>query len=483
MGLSLVVLCGYHTKTKPRPKRPHPVRLSRADLKRRINGELTLRYTASGLTSFSGLELVRRLLCRLDFVGELRRRASRVLPSSDFGSVPMVLLLLTLLITGGRRIRHLGYLESDPLVKRFCGLSRLPTPRTVGRWLGRFDSAAVDALLGINESLVGGVIGESGLRRLTLDVDGSVISTGLQVEGARRGYNPHRRRVPSYYPISAYEANTGQVLRIRNRAGNVHDGKASEVFLEELFEQLRTTLEGRYVLEMRMDGAFFREDVVDLLEAEGVEYAIKVPFYQWLGLKDKIAKRRRWRRVDDTVECFDMRLAVTPWERSMRVVIYRKRVAHFTRKNYQLDLFDPDDGHYEYSAVVSNKSVTGRTLWYFMCGRGCHEKVYGELKSGFAFDCVPSQRYEANSAWQVLSIMAFNLMRGFQAKTTAERRRPNRQRRSVRRFELIHTLRYRILNRAGLLVQPNGRSTLDVGNSPMVRERFQSVCDALAKAA
>lgn len=34
------------------------------------------------------------------------------------------------------------------------------------------------------------------------------------------------------------------------------------------------------VLEMRMDGALFREDVIDLLDAEGVEYAIKVPFYQ-----------------------------------------------------------------------------------------------------------------------------------------------------------------------------------------------------------
>ena len=61
--------------------------------------------------------------------------------------------------------------------------------------------------------------------QLTLEVDGSVVSTGLKVEGARRGFNPHRRRVPSYYPITAYEANTGQVLRVGNRAGNVHDGQ------------------------------------------------------------------------------------------------------------------------------------------------------------------------------------------------------------------------------------------------------------------
>jgi len=91
------------------------------------------------------------------------------------------------------------------------------------------------------------------------------------------------------HPITAYEANTGQVLRVQNRAGNVHDGKASVAFLEALFEQLHQRLERRQLLEMRMDGVFFREDVIDLLEAEGVEHAIKVPFYFRLGLKERIA--------------------------------------------------------------------------------------------------------------------------------------------------------------------------------------------------
>ena len=271
------------------------MRLSRADLKQRINGELALRYGTSRLTSFAGLELVGRFFRRLGLKERLRFAARR-LPGNDFGAVPMVLLVLTLLITGGRRVRHVGYLESDPLVKRVCGLARVPTLHTLGRWLRGFDRQGVDALLGVNESLVGAVIDRSGLRRLTFDVDGSVVSTGLRVEGARRGFNPHRRKVPSYYPITAYEANTGQVLRVRNRAGNVHDGKASLVFLKELFAQLRTTLERRYVLEMRMDGAFFREDVLDLLEGEGVSYALRVPFYPWLGLKERIVKRRRWAR-------------------------------------------------------------------------------------------------------------------------------------------------------------------------------------------
>ena len=67
----------------------------------------------------------------------------------------MVLLVLALLITGGRRVRHIGYLETDPLVKRSCGLAQVPAPRTVGRWLGGFDHSGVETLLTLNEVMVG----------------------------------------------------------------------------------------------------------------------------------------------------------------------------------------------------------------------------------------------------------------------------------------------------------------------------------------
>ena len=72
---------------------------------------------------------------------------------------------------------------------------------------------------------------------------------------------------------------------------------------------------------------------------------------------------------------------------------------------------------------------------------------------------------------------------GFQALTTAPVQAANRKRRTLSRFEHIQTLRYRFLNRAGLLIRPNGRPTLDVGDNPLVRERFESIDTALAIAA
>src|SRR5574338_390466 len=349
----------------------------------------------------------------------------------------MLMVVLTLLIVGGRRVWHVAYLANDPVVRRVTGLRRVPVAPTIGRWLAGFRVRHLAGLERLNAELVAAAIERLALKRLTIDVDGSVVSTGLSVAWAQRGFNPHRRKVPSYYPITAYEAQSGQILRA-------------------LFAQLAAAFGGTRLLEFRMDAAFFRRDVLALLDARGAEYAIKVPFQTWTGLREIVRCNRSWTAVDATVSCFERPVEFTAWRRTMRVVIYRKRVCHETRKNFQLDLFDPADGHYEYSAVVTNKALSGRYLWRFMCGRGGHEKAYGELKSGFAFASVPSLQYAANSAWQQLSVIAFNLMRGFQvaAGLVVERSR-SAGRRPLFAFRSIDTLRYELLHRAGIVLHPD----------------------------
>src|SRR6058998_1117946 len=244
----------------------------------------------------------------------------------------MVLAMLALLVRGGRRVRHLRYLDGDPVVQRFCGLRQLPTARTVGRWLGAVRARHLPRLQWVNALVAARVIRQTRQRRLTLDVDGSVVSTGLRVAWAQRGYNPHHRKVPSYYPITAYEAQSGQVLRVQNRPGNVDDAKGARRFLRELLAQVRATLGAAYRLEFRMDGAFFRRDILERLERAGAEYAIKVPFHPWLGLKPRVQATRTWTPIEATVHCAEHDVPVACWARRCRIVIYRRHVRHETAK-------------------------------------------------------------------------------------------------------------------------------------------------------
>jgi hypothetical protein len=49
------------------------VGLRKADLRRRVNGNLALRFERAGLTSYAGLEFVRRYFSKLDVTALLRR--------------------------------------------------------------------------------------------------------------------------------------------------------------------------------------------------------------------------------------------------------------------------------------------------------------------------------------------------------------------------------------------------------------------------
>jgi hypothetical protein len=451
-------------------------------LSRRVNGDLRVEFTASGLTSFAGLELLIRYFRGIHLNASIREHFAGVRSRGDFGMVAMLRLLLGLVIVGGRRLRHVGYLAGDPLVHRLCGLAHVPTARTVSRWLRGFTEASIERLRELNAEIVARVLRQLPLRTLTIDVDGTVISTGLTVERAFRGYNPHHRKVPSYYPITAYVAESGHVLRVKNRSGNVADGKAVP-FLRELFGQIARTLGHGYRLQFRMDGAFFRRDVLRVLAAHGAGFAIKVPFYAWLDLQRHIRERRRWQRIARDVDGFELVLALTPWNTFQHVVIYRKKVHHPAPKNYQLDLFDPADGHWEYSAVATNLSLGPERLWHFMCGRGMHEKVIGELKGSLAFGSIPTHHYGANSAWQQIVVLAHNLLANFQIETGTHRRARSRKYTALYPLQSAQTLRFELFHRAGEIVHPNGATILRLPDNDHIRRRFEAIATRLARVA
>jgi hypothetical protein len=457
------------------------VRSRKASLHARVNGNLSLRFTGKGLTSFSGLELFGRYLKRIQFAARLRDRLRTNDPAGDFSSASLVSLVIAMLVLGARRLRHVRYLIGDPIVLRFAGLSVLPSERTVARWLGRCTLSIRESLLRFMGELIVESVRPLRLRRITLDVDGTVCSTGMHVERAFRGYNPHRRKVPSYYPITAHLAQTGHILRVRNRSGNVHDGKASISFLRDLVAQARETMHPG-ILEFRLDGAFFRKEIVAYLERRA-EYAIKVPFYRWVGLKDLIQRRRRWRHLRSGLHAFEAEVELPTWKKTLRVVIYRKKVYHKSPKNYQLDLFDPTDGHWEYSAITTNKTLKPKALWDFMAGRGMHEKILAEIKTGYAFATIPTLNYAANSTWQILSVFAHNLIISFQIACGAQQRPKTAKRSPLFRLKSILTLRYELFNRAGILQHPSGRATLTLSENLPTKTLFNRCVEKLAPAA
>src|SRR5258707_231503 len=182
---------------------------------------------------------------------------------------------------------------------------------------------------------------------------------------------------------AAHAPETGHIPGVKNRPGNGPGSKPSVAFLREVIDGLRTAFGRRLPLEFRMDAAFCQRAVFRLLAARGCAYAIKVGYWHWLPLKQLAAERQRWLAVAPNVTGVFHDLHIPPLGLSLRVMIYRKHVAHESPKNFQLDLFTPDDGHFEYSAVATNLSLDLPALYAFICGRGAQEKTIAELKGEF----------------------------------------------------------------------------------------------------
>src|SRR2546430_10909836 len=191
-----------------------------------------------------------------------------------------------------------------------------------------------------------------------------------------------------------------------------------------------------------MDAAFCQPAVLRLLAARGCGYAIKVGYWHWLPLKQLAADRQRWLPGAPEVSGFFHALDIPQWNLRLRVMIYRKHVAHESPKNFQLDLFTPDAGHYEYAAVATNLALDLPALYAFICGRGAQEKTLAELKGEFALDVVPTHHYGANSAWQQLSVLAHNLLRSFQLDTLATPKPRSRKRTYAYVLRSMRTLRF-----------------------------------------
>lgn len=238
--------------------------------------------------------------------------------------------------------------------------------------------------------------------RITLDFDGSVLSTNSRkTEGTAVGYNKKKKGARSYYPLFCTIAQTGQVFDVYHRPGNVHDSREAREFILECIALIKKELPW-VKIEVRMDSAFFSDEIVTALDNQSIEYTISVPFERFAELKKMISGRLRWLNIDQRWSYFESQWKPKKWDRKGRFIFIRHKAKVLYKEPIQLDMFIPHEYGCEFKVIITNKQISAKKVLMYHNGRAAQEGIFGELKSQGQMDYIAVRRLHGNQMYMIV---------------------------------------------------------------------------------
>lgn len=459
------------------------MKYSRREIYSREHKIPELKFEDQKLTSYSGLIIFQPLFAGLQIKESFRRCFTHLRISEIFGHHIIMMVLVVHLLLGYRKLRDMEYYKDDPLIKRLLGLKRLPDVSTVSRALRSADARSIKNLREFCRNRVIEGVKKAFLFRLTLDFDGSVLTTnGRNVEGTAVGFNKKKKGARSYYPLFCTLAQTGQVFDVYHRPGNVHDSKGARDFIIECVSIIRKELPW-VTIEVRMDSAFFSDEIVSMLDEQKIEFSISVPFERFAELKKMIEGRMRWWNIDGTWAYFEGNWRPKKWDKKYRFIFIRQKSKLINKEPIQLDMFIPHEYGYEFKVIVTNKKTTAKKVLMYHNGRASQESVFGELKSQSQMDYIAVRRLCGNQMYMMAAIIAHNLNRELQMAVKPKDRGTTEKRSPLWKFEELSTLRQRLIQRAGRLTEPQGKLTLTMSGNEAVKRDLMFFLEGLKEAA
>ena len=181
------------TPNNPQTKKQLEVKLPKSLTRTRKSSLPALKFEQQNLSSYAGLVVFQKLFSELDLSNRLMKR----LPHGSLNGHVSFSLLLRLLtvnaLLGMRKLRDVDLYGEDPIVRRALGVKALPSVPTISRMLEKCDRKTVSSLQAQSANLVLERLAKEELSTITLDFDGSVISTSRRAQELDEGrWRPER---------------------------------------------------------------------------------------------------------------------------------------------------------------------------------------------------------------------------------------------------------------------------------------------------
>ena len=347
--------------------------------------------------SYAGLHLVNDFATKLQLID----LADQIIDLGDSPGRPnpgrKIMTLIESFIVGGDCIDDADVLRSgcsEMLVNH-----KVMAPSTLGTFLRSFTYGNVRQLDKLFSELLKRASGFGILPKnedITLDVDSTICELyGKNKEGASYGYT----KVLGLHPLIATLGKTGDIVHVRNRRGSAHSGRGSAYFITETINRLKN-VGCTANITLRADSGFYSKNVIKACRDKGVNYSITAKLAGSVKRAIELIDESNFVEIDYTLNG-EAYVGETTYGDNHRLIVRRTKIT-----GDQADLFD----NWQYHAFITDLKGDKVDLDAYHRNHATVELNIKDLKENVGLNHMPSGKFAANSAWLIISAMAYNFM-------------------------------------------------------------------------
>ena len=153
-----------------------------------------MKFRKEQITSFSGVFFIFQYFKLQGFNQKLANCFHHINHKSVVGFRKIFFILVLHVMLGFRSLRELECYSKDPLLLRILSLRSFPCLSTITRNMSKADETSIKALRKLIREDILMKLAALELKIITIDFDGSVITSSKYAEGTAVGFNKKRRK-------------------------------------------------------------------------------------------------------------------------------------------------------------------------------------------------------------------------------------------------------------------------------------------------
>lgn len=364
-----------------------------------------------------------------------------------YESIDLVEGFMTSVVLGSRRLAHSEYIRQDEVIREIFGWERgMGCASTFSRFFSKF---SVDRNNEVFPTIMKSWFESMAVKKMTIDIDSTVITRYGKQEEACVGYNPTKPGRVSHHPLMAFCDDLKMVVNAWMRSGDSH----SSTNMDEFFTELLEIVPAEKIGLLRGDSGFCGEKVFQLLEnqASAVNYIIRMKHTP--ALINRILEQSTWivnSQVANQVKYCEFDYQAHGWSKPRRIVA--ALIPELGKQDQQQRVMFAEDeirSNHRIMAFVTNSGLPCKEIHTLYNGRADCENRIKELKYDYGIDGFALQQFGAMEAAFRFTMLAYNIMSLFRQKVLLS---PSAKRLSTIKFECIAIGSY--------LGKTNGKKTL-----------------------